>query len=317
MANTALWLAKPVALLAFLTSLGMLTPLAGRPRPQPTGERPQQPREEAYVVLALADSYVRLALGLQGALLRVGSGRPVVVLAGPNVSAEAAGALSLAGMEVRRVPQPPRHRNYRPRTPRFADLLSKLEAFRVPVERAVFLDLDTLLLGCPDDLFDSREPFVASQDDYGCDTARPGTVNSGLMFIRRDNGTYEGLLRTLDEGVFAGDQELIQKYWEDRLGRVTTLPVSYSTFHSRFSDWSKCRTVDQSFRKAKVIHLAAARVDWDAVARLGNRTPGLKHWARPFMQMFKDQNDAAGRRMLELAGRGGVDSRLIRLTLLA
>eukprot|EP00727_Mastigamoeba_balamuthi_P008329 m51a1_g4118 putative glycogenin-1-like isoform x1 (1095) ;mRNA; r:150150-156245 len=244
-------------------------------------------RDEAYVFLVLSDSYVRLALGLEAGLRAVGSSRPCVVLVGPRVGAGAVEVLQ--------------HRNYRPYDPRWADLLSKLEAFRVPVRRTVFMDVDTVLFGSPDDLFDRREPFVASQDNWGCDTARPGTVNSGLMSIAYDSAAFGGMLGVLERQVITnGDQEIVQRYWEKRIGNVTTLPDNYSTFHTRFSDRRKCRWVDQSFRNAKIVHLAAANVDWEQVARYGNATPGLRHWEKPFMQMFKQQNDRAGRRMLAL-----------------
>eukprot|EP00727_Mastigamoeba_balamuthi_P013440 m51a1_g8719 hypothetical protein (300) ;mRNA; r:170867-171977 len=224
--------------------------------------------DEAYVVLVLSDLYVRMALGLQAALRAVGSTRPVIALAGPGIGREAEGALELGGMAVRRIPQSPHHPNYRPRFPKWDNLLSKLEVFRVPVERVVFMDVDVVLRGNPDDLFNSTGPIE-----------KPGTVNSGVMFIRYNSSTFEALEDTLAHNVVRkGDQELIGKYWKQVLGKVTTLPDSYSTFHTRFSDWKPCRRVDQSFR-----------------------------WERPFMGQIKQQNDAAGLHMLELATRDGLD----------
>eukprot|EP00727_Mastigamoeba_balamuthi_P000472 m51a1_g10421 hypothetical protein (350) ;mRNA; f:5415-6608 len=265
--------------------------------------------DEAYVFVALSDTYVRLALGLQAALRAVGSTRPCMVLAGPAVSVAAEGAMSLGGIAVVRIPKSPRHPNWRPRWRRWDDLLSKLEVFRVRVRRLVYVDLDTVLRGNPDDLFGCPEPFVASQDNWGCDTARPGTVNSGLMLVRYDAGTYAGMMQTLEHEVIGGgDQEIIGKYWRRRLGRVATLPDSYCTYHTRYNDRDpRCRWVSPEFRKAKIIHLADAKVDWDATALHGRDTPGLARWARPFIQMYKEQNDMAGRAMLELAGHAGVD----------
>eukprot|EP00727_Mastigamoeba_balamuthi_P001875 m51a1_g11685 hypothetical protein (502) ;mRNA; r:3536-8465 len=276
---------------------------------KPQGQQ-GQPTGEAYVFLVLADSSVRLALGLHSALSSAGSARPAVVLAGPAVSAGAAGAMALAGMAVRRIPQPPRHRNYQPSLRRSADLLSTLEAFRVPLARAVFVDLETVLRGNPDDLFDRPEPFVAGgQEGQGCLASGPRTLDSGLMSIRFDNETYEGLLSCLEHGgVVSSVQELIHKYWTHRLGSVPLLPSSYSTSYTRF----KCNTVNQSYRGAKVIHLGGAAVDWDEVAGLGTKATGIRNWAMPFMQLFKDQNDLAARRMLELIFRSGVDDEVVR-----
>eukprot|EP00727_Mastigamoeba_balamuthi_P013446 m51a1_g8724 putative glycosyltransferase family 8 protein (378) ;mRNA; f:179457-180991 len=268
--------------------------------------------QTAYVFVALSDAYVRLALGLQAGLRAVGAQRRCLVLAGPAVGPAAEGAMRMGGLGVARVASPPGHRNWRPLYARWAGLLSKLEVFRLPLERVVYLDLDTVLRGNPDDLFDRPEQFVASQDNWGCDTERPGTMNSGVMVIRRDNSTYDGLLRTLDHNVIVkGDQELIAKYWRHRLGRITTLPDSYSTYHTRYSDSKRCQWVNQSFRRAKIIHLADARVDWDVAAVHGGNTPGLPAWARPFIEMFKEQNDRAGRQMLELARHEGVDPSVV------
>eukprot|EP00727_Mastigamoeba_balamuthi_P013438 m51a1_g8717 putative glycogenin (337) ;mRNA; r:160553-161918 len=264
--------------------------------------------DEAYVLLVLSDSYARLALGLHAALQAAGSTRQVLVLAGSRVGPAAVGAMQLSGMAVKRIPPTPRHHNYRPFFKRWGELLSKLEVFRVPVERVVFMDLDVVLRGNPDDLFNRTEPFVASQDNWGCRVEKPGTVNSGVMFIRHNSSTYTGLWRTMARSVVRnGDQELIEKYFKKQLGQVVTLPDSYSTFHTRFADWNECEWIDQSFRRAKIIHLAAADVDWSQVFEHGANTPGLPLWARPFMEQFKQQNDMAGRRMLQLARQGGVD----------
>eukprot|EP00727_Mastigamoeba_balamuthi_P013445 m51a1_g8723 hypothetical protein (357) ;mRNA; f:177544-178715 len=266
------------------------------------------PFDEAYVFVALSDPYVRLALGLQAALRDVGSTRPVVVLAGTGVGAAAEGAMALSGLVVKRIPPSPRHANYRPAFRRWADLLSKLEVFRVPVQRVVFLDLDMVLRGNPDILFNRTEPFVASQDNWGCRTLKPGTVNSGVMFVRHNSRTYAGLMRTLSRGVVTnGDQEIIEKYWKQQLGRVTTLAESISTFHTRFSDDKACRWLYQSFRRARIVHLAGSKAKWEQVVRLGEDTPRMSEWARPFMGLFKRQNDLAGVRMLQLARREGVD----------
>eukprot|EP00727_Mastigamoeba_balamuthi_P010670 m51a1_g6225 hypothetical protein (390) ;mRNA; f:234062-235628 len=191
---------------------------------------------------------------------------------------------------------------------RWIDLLSKLEVFRVPVERVVYLDLDIVLRGNPDELFSISEPFVASQDDWGCRVEAPGKVNSGVMFVRFNNATFSRMRHAIaGEIIRNGDQELIEKYWVKQLGRVTTLPDSYSTFHTRFSDWEQCQSIDQSFRNATIIHLAAAGVKWEHVARDGERTAELAEWEKPFMEMFKRQNDLAGLRMLELASRKAID----------
>eukprot|EP00727_Mastigamoeba_balamuthi_P013442 m51a1_g8720 putative glycogenin-1-like isoform x2 (321) ;mRNA; r:172467-173792 len=264
--------------------------------------------DEAYVLLVLSDPYARLALGLHAALRAAGSTRRVVVLAGSRVGREAAGAMQLSGMAVRRIPPSPRHHNYRPAYRRWGELLSKLEVFRVPVERVVFMDLDVVLRGNPDDLFNRTEPFVASQDNWGCRVEKPGKVNSGVMFIRHNSSTYPEMRLLLASSVVRnGDQELIEKHFKRQLGNVVTLPDSYSTFHTRFADWKKCGSIDQSFRRAKIVHLAAAEVDWEQVAAHGGSTPGLPLWARPFMEQFKRQNDMAGQHMLQLVRQGGVD----------
>eukprot|EP00727_Mastigamoeba_balamuthi_P010672 m51a1_g6227 hypothetical protein (652) ;mRNA; r:241723-244093 len=311
--------ARRLVLVALLAASAVLALASLQPcSPHPSSSKPQgqqgQPTGEAYVFLVLADSSVRLALGLHSALSSAGSARPAVVLAGPAVSAGAAGAMALAGMAVRRIPQPPRHRNYQLSLRRSADLLSTLEAFRVPLARAVFVDLETVLRGNPDDLFDRPEPFVAGgQEGQGCLASGPRTLDSGLMSMRFDNETYEGLLSCLEHGgVVSSVQELIHKYWTHRLGSVPLLPSSYSTSHTRFSDWNKCNVVDQSYRGAKVIRLGEAVVDWEEVAWLGAKATGVRYWAMPFMQLFKDQNDLAARRMLELLFRSGVDDEVVR-----
>eukprot|EP00727_Mastigamoeba_balamuthi_P000911 m51a1_g10817 putative galactinol synthase 4 (1002) ;mRNA; f:45791-49496 len=274
------------------------------PSSSPNASAPH--RRDAYVFLLTGGgAHVRAVLALSEGLRDVGSAKRRVCMATPGVPERCAEALRAAGVEVVRVPEPPRHRNYRPDQPHWAQLLAKLEVLRVPgVDRAVLLDVDVVVNANVDDLFDRPEDLVAMQDDNEC-LVRPGPkINSGVVSVRvgAPDYAYERVWSVLDESgvVTGGDQQVLDLYHSRVLRRApATLPESDASFVWR------CECVGKGavrpYGVARIVHFTNWWISFEAVAARGEQAAtwtnpcGRQHYAR-----WKRLNDAAGKRLMRL-----------------
>ncbi|KAK6363373.1 glycogenin glucosyltransferase, variant 2 [Orbilia blumenaviensis] len=79
-------------------------------------------------------------------------------------------------------------------------------------EKIVYIDADVVALRAPEELFDTKERFSAAPD-----IGWPDCFNSGVMVLKPDLGTYNGLLNLANRGIsFDGaDQGLLNEYFRN------------------------------------------------------------------------------------------------------
>ncbi|KAJ7284174.1 glycosyltransferase family 8 protein [Mycena rebaudengoi] len=117
--------------------------------------------------------------------------------------------------------------------PRFKDLYTKLNIWALDkkgIDRAVFLDADTLVRRNFEELFESPFSFAAAPDVYGAGDARGFslTFNSGVMAFTPSSRVLAGMLGVLEEAAYPpkqADQGFLNHYFG---GTAMRLPYVYN-----------------------------------------------------------------------------------------
>lgn len=164
---------------------------------------------------------------------------------------------------------------------RFGDY-SKFEAFRMPAERVVFLDCDTLVTGNIDLLMDSDAGLAAARDLY------IDQYNTGVMSIGGDvlsEKTFSDLVHLAS--IFGRtehlDQDIINKYLYDEIKEI---PLSYNflkTYHKavfRNSDLAK---------HVRVLHYIAKK-PWQNIQTVALEEGTLwleRHWFDVYAKVMR------------------------------
>ena len=224
----------------------------------------------AFVTLVTNADYGLGALALARSLKAVGTDFPLVVLATPD--ADGLDALEREGAVIRPVQQPAlsdafrrnhtRDRQHKVKPfnkgikPVFHDPLDNFCKLRLweldDVDRAVFLDADTIVVKPIDKLFAYPE-FCAAPNVYESvvDFHR---MNSGVFTARPSKATYDDMLVHLDRSdIFwpRTDQTFLQDFFPDWHG----LPWCYNTMQYVFFnlpqlwDWRQIRVLHYQYEK--------------------------------------------------------------------
>jgi alpha-N-acetylglucosamine transferase len=224
----------------------------------------------AYVTLVTNRDYALGALALARSLKAVGAADPLIVMA--TASAGGLDALSEEGARIVAVEQPPlseelRHRHARevlhraePFTkgakPDFHDPLDnfcKLRLWQLEgVDKAIFLDADTLVVKSIERLFDYPE-FCAAPNVYESlrDFQR---LNAGVFVAKPAAATYARMLERLNApGAFwrRTDQTFLEAFFPDWHG----LPTIFNTLQYVFVnlpglwDWGSIRVLHYQYEK--------------------------------------------------------------------
>jgi hypothetical protein len=184
----------------------------------------------AYVTLmARGAGYLPGVEALGRSLDRAGCTAPRIAMVTPDVPERARRAAASRGWEVREVaaiPCPAPDSLF----PRFRHAFTKLRVFGLEgIDRAVFLDADTLVLANIDALFD-RADFAAAPDFLV-----PDELNSGVMVVSPSAALFERMMAALDHaGSYdGGDQGFLNRFVGDWYTGPPErrLPSGYNTHH--------------------------------------------------------------------------------------
>jgi hypothetical protein len=201
-----------------------------------------------------SDAYLPGLEALAASLIDVGSTRALAVIltdAPSKALQSAARCLNLTLVRMSRVANPFSADHYDGQenpfsSPvRFKKVFSKLNIWRLPVKRVVFLDADMVVLKNIDELFTPGEPvFRASPDKLWDGNAKSvlisstGIFNSGLLVIEPSMATFKDMLQKLPSitanekyGKFAdgSDQGFLNKYYEKEWVGDAILDTKYNT----------------------------------------------------------------------------------------
>ncbi len=186
----------------------------------------------AYVTLVCGgDAYVPGAEVLGRSLGATGTDRPRIAMVTADVSESAIRRLERQGWSPRLVEPIPNPRGDGDLLlPRFRNVFTKLRAWELEeVDKAVFLDADTLVLQRIDELFDHPEPAAAS------DFFLPDHFSSGTLVLEPSRRTLDRMLAALPttDTYDGGDQGFLNSFFGDWWGmsRDHRLPVTYNLAH--------------------------------------------------------------------------------------
>mmetsp|Transcript_28955 Transcript_28955/g.46484 ORF Transcript_28955/g.46484 Transcript_28955/m.46484 type:complete len:289 (+) Transcript_28955:184-1050(+) len=198
----------------------------------PGGE--EQLEVEAYVTHLTNDQYIKGAQVLAESLREAGATRPPLAMITEQVSGEARNTLRSCGWTLVTVPE-------------FGDgrkdlnfsrgFFTKLEAWRLPCTRVIYLDTDILAVGNPDVLFElaqggSRPDFLfAVQDSQPHMQGHAPIPNTGVMVLKPDIRVYARIVETLSASATPlhempfYEQGFIGKFFA---GKWVQLPAKYN-----------------------------------------------------------------------------------------
>jgi len=224
----------------------------------------------AYVTLVTNDDFATGALTLAKSIRACGGVWPLVVMT--TFAGRSIDALADLGCEIRPVTPPAVSAEFGARhgraalhreapfdkggKPSFHDPLDNFCKLRLwqmtDLERAVFLDADTLMVANADRLFD-YPAFSAAPNVYQT-LADFGRMNSGVFVAAPDKPLYDAMLARLDRpGVFwrRTDQTFLQDYFPEWHG----LPCRYNMLQYVYFqlpelwDWPQIRIVHYQYEK--------------------------------------------------------------------
>ena len=213
--------------------------------------------KRAYVTLLCGGDTYEPGVETLGRSLRAsGTREPLLLLATPEVPQATLDRLAeVAGWEARRVepianPAPPDDLLY----PRFGNTYTKLRAFGLAdVEKAVFLDADTLVLQNVDELFE-RPDFAAAPDFF-----MPDRFNSGVMVLAPSPGRLDAMTAALGacDTYDGGDQGFLNTFFEGwwSMDAAHRLPARYNMHHFVFQFMVAHPSLRRQFlREVRVVH---------------------------------------------------------------
>jgi glycogenin glucosyltransferase len=212
--------------------------------------------KHAYVTLICnGGSYEPGVEALGRSLHAVRAAAPLVLLATPDVPEEVTARLASTGWEVRRVEPLDNPLHERELLfARFRCTFTKLRAFGLEdIEKAVFLDADTLVLKNIDELFD-RPDFSAAPDFF-----MPDRFNSGVMVLAPSPARFAAMEKILHESAAydGGDQGFLNEFFADwwAMDEAHRLPARYNMHHFVFQFLAARPSLRKRFLdEVKIVH---------------------------------------------------------------
>lgn len=203
----------------------------------------------AYVTMCDSEEYLWGVRALANSLAKVSS-IPLILMVPPGFSVGATrfehGNVRLYEVNSLRSPHTPRDHQLR-----FANTYTKLEVFGLSfLDRAAFLDADTVVLKSPDGIFEY--PGFAAAPDFGL-RLENFTFNSGVFVCDPSPQTYAAILDAVPAtpSYDSGDQGFLNSFMTE----ITWLPPEYNSLRralSRFPDVVE-------LERAKIVHFVGPK----------------------------------------------------------
>jgi alpha-N-acetylglucosamine transferase len=265
--------------------------------PMSTVGKEIQKMKRAYVTLLCSgDSYVPGVEALGRSLHESGTRVPLVVLTTPEVPEAAKRQLADAGWELRAIdPIPNPAPNEELLFARYRNTYTKLRAFGLEgIDKAVFLDADTIVLSNVDELFE-RPAFAAAPDFFMTDR-----FNSGVMVVEPSPELFARMNAVLHESPTydGGDQGFLNQFFSDwwNMSAAHRLPARYNMHHFVYQFLTAHASLRRQFeREVKIVHYTLQK-PW----LVPTLTGGSRLWWRYYTEAHPEQDQAWRRRLHEL-----------------
>ncbi len=166
--------------------------------------------KKAYVTMMTnGDGYAPGVEALGRSLLATGTEVPMVLMATREVSQPTRERLVRQGWEVRDIEPVKNPHEGDLLFPRFGSVFAKLRAWELEVDKAVWLDADTVVLKNIDDLFE--RPELAAAPDF----LMPDQFNSGVMVLEPSRTTFARMMDSLagSKSYDGGDQGFLNDFF--------------------------------------------------------------------------------------------------------
>lgn len=202
----------------------------------------------AYITLVTGD-YHYGARVLHNSLREMSS-VPLIAMCGPGADVAMLQQHGIATIDVPEIMN--RHSNYAKNQDRFAATFTKLNAFALDfLDRAIFLDSDTVVLQNLDELF-ARDGFAAAGDN-GFDLDLP-YFNSGVFAYTPSRSVFEAMLGAIPhtESSDGGDQGFLNNFFAANWER---LPREYNTTKRVFLEHPEIFDLE----RVKVLHYVGVK----------------------------------------------------------
>jgi hypothetical protein len=253
--------------------------------------------KRAYVTLITGgDAYVPGVEALGRSIVETGSKEPRIVLATPDVSPRAVEQLTRGGWQVRRVDP---ISNPRPRDEllfeRFGRSYCKLRAFGIDdIDRAIFLDADTIVLRNIEDLFE-RKAIAAAPDFFS-----PERFNSGVMVIEPSPQLFKEMqIALIETSTYdGGDQGFLNNFFGDwwALPVEHRLPSGYNTHHFIFQFMVAHEILRRQFLdQVRIVHYTLQK-PWMGMTLMG----GSSTWWEKYYAAHPEEGHPWRRRLHQL-----------------
>ena len=250
--------------------------------------------KRAYVTLLCGgDAYEPGAEALGRSLHASGTRVPLVLLATPDVSAAARERLAAsAGWEARTV-EPLANPSCDGELvfERFRNTFTKLRVFGLEdIEKAVFLDADTLVVRNIDELF-ARPAFAAAPDFF-----TPERFNSGVMVLEPSRALFAAMESTLRQRATydGGDQGFLNTFYSDwwSMDVGHRLESRYNLHHFVYQFMSGRAPLRPMMGDVKIVHYTLQK-PW----RQATVTGGSELWWSRYVERHPEADGPLRRRL--------------------
>jgi alpha-N-acetylglucosamine transferase len=227
----------------------------------------------SYIAVLSNDPYFPGLCALNYSLKKVKSKYPLSVVVPESMPRETQQSISDLNIQVIPMPDIVVDDALLAKNPeaRWNTTLFKLSIFNLTqFDKLVFLDLDMIIMGNIDELFD--KPHMSAVAAGKCIFPEWKQLNSGLMVIEPNREAYEGILSVcgaacedrLSRGLGFGDQNAINYYYKDWPNQTE---LGLSEIYNCMSVCVKKLTAIHGFDNIKVMHFVDRVKPWQYTFR--------------------------------------------------
>ncbi|KAH3732930.1 hypothetical protein Pelo_16238 [Pelomyxa schiedti] len=244
------WVTAPAVPTALPTTLAVA--VAPPPPIIGVGKHPR----EAFVFVLTNDSPLVGILTVNQGLVNTKTERQRVALCTPGVTDACKKVLQMANISIIDLEWPnTNHSNWKPRFPQWDTTLTKVELWRLgdKFDRIIYLDADLHIAHNIDEMFDMKEPIVASAYFIKCNDNAKGLL-SGVMSTVPNETWYQGMMEVLDTTIITdGDQQMIEHFLARHKIRPVLPSHSYIGKACHCACW-KNKPYPYNLSDVKVVH---------------------------------------------------------------
>jgi len=200
---------------------------------------------------------------LSKSLRATGTTIPFFVLVGPEVSKTCVSRLRVTCDAV--IQAPIIHNAYEGHEASWANSeLLKLNIWNLTMfDQVVYLDADTLVLECVDELFDRDCSFAAAPDTFP-----PDKFNAGVLFVRPNAEVFEDMVSKVGTlpSYDGGDTGFLNAYFSEWFSADSSARLSFGYNAQRTVFWfthEKNPGYWNSIQPLKIIHYSSSPKPWD------------------------------------------------------